>query len=85
MELSPPLIVQILTAAVTIGTLYGMLKTSLKNAESLNERVESDLKEDIARLEKKMDKHNNIVERLTKVEERSKSNSHRIDKMEVKE
>lgn len=33
----------------------------------------------VAALEKKMDKHNNLVERLTKIEERSKSNTHRIN------
>lgn len=35
----------------------------------------------IKSLEKKMDKHNNIVERLAKVEECTKSAHHRIDEL----
>lgn len=33
-------------------------------------------------LETKVDKHNNVIERLYKVEERSKSNTHRLDQVE---
>lgn len=36
----------------------------------------------ISALEKKVEKHNNFIERLTKAEEREKSNSHRIDSLE---
>lgn len=36
----------------------------------------------IASLEKKVEKHNSLIERMYKVEERSKSNSHRLDRME---
>jgi hypothetical protein len=36
------------------------------------------------KLEQKVDKHNNVIERLYIVEERSKSNSHRIDNLETK-
>ena len=36
----------------------------------------------IAQLEEKVHKHNNMVERLYIVEERSKSNRHRIDELE---
>lgn len=35
----------------------------------------------IKQLEKKMDKHNNIVERLTRAEESAKSAHHRIDEL----
>lgn len=35
----------------------------------------------IGALEKKVDKHNSLIERMYKVEERSKSNSHRIDEL----
>ncbi len=34
-------------------------------------------------LEEKVEKHNNMVERLYIVEERSKSNRHRIDELEA--
>ena len=36
----------------------------------------------IDQLEEKVNKHNQMVERLYKVEERAKSNSHRIDDLE---
>lgn len=36
----------------------------------------------IGLLEKKVEKHNNMVERLYVVEQRSKSNQHRIDELE---
>ena len=32
-------------------------------------------------LEKKMDKHNNLIERMTKVEESTKSAHHRVDEI----
>lgn len=35
----------------------------------------------IGALEKKVDKHNSLIERMYKVEERCKSNSHRIDEL----
>ncbi len=38
----------------------------------------------ISALEKKVEKHNNFIERLTKVEEREQSNSHRIECLEGK-
>ena len=36
----------------------------------------------IDRLEEKVSKHNNMVERMYVVEQRSKSNQHRIDELE---
>ena len=36
----------------------------------------------IERLESKMDKHNRLIERMYVVEQRAKSNSHRIKKLE---
>ena len=35
-------------------------------------------------LEQKMDKHNNLVERMQAVEDRAKSNTHRIDTLDDK-
>lgn len=39
----------------------------------------------IGSLEKKVDKHNGLIERMYVVEERSKSNTHRLDRLEEKE
>ena len=36
----------------------------------------------IEQLEKKVDQHNHLVERMVAVEERSKSNTHRLDELE---
>ncbi len=36
----------------------------------------------LKKLEEKVDKHNNVIERLYKVEERAKSNTHRLNKLE---
>lgn len=36
----------------------------------------------IGALEKKVDKHNSVVERTFKLEERAKSNTHRLDEIE---
>lgn len=36
----------------------------------------------LTHLEKKMDKHNHIVERVIETEARAKSNTHRLDRLE---
>ena len=36
----------------------------------------------IGQLEEKVSKHNNLVERMVAVEDRAKSNSHRLDELE---
>ena len=38
----------------------------------------------IEQLEEKVEKHNNMVERMYVVEQRSKSNQHRLDELEAK-
>lgn len=40
------------------------------------------LEEKINTLETKQDKHNNLIERMTRVEDSAKSAHHRIDKLE---
>jgi uncharacterized Rmd1/YagE family protein len=45
---------------------------------SMQQEVKA-LRRDIERLEEKVTKHNNLVERLTIVEQRAKSAHHRID------
>lgn len=79
-------------------TTQDFLKTSIQalekniagKIENLKENIDEkiqDIKEhtrgDFDRLEKKQDKHNNLIERMAKVEESSKSAHHRIDGMEV--
>jgi len=49
--------VQMIVYGVSFGIFIGVVRTALKGLES-----------DIGRLEKKQDKHNNLVEKFTKVE-----------------
>lgn len=63
----PGLYIQIGTSLVSIGVIYGMTKTQIKNIEK-----------SIERLEVKQDKHNGLIERMVKVEQSCKSAHHRI-------
>ncbi len=65
------ILISILSLAGTvIGSALGVLQAN----KLTNFRIQE--------LEKRVDKHNNLVERMTMVEERAKSNTHRIDKLE---
>jgi len=64
------------------GTLCGSLLASNKAQAVMQEQIKG-LKEDINTLSTRVDKHNNLVERMVTVEERSKSNSHRLDGLEA--
>lgn len=57
-----------------VGTIIGSGLGAVATASKTNFRLEQ--------LEKKVDKHNGLVERMVAVEERSKSNTHRIDAWE---
>jgi hypothetical protein len=56
------------------GTVIGSAIGAIAAANKTNFRLEQ--------LEKKVDKHNHLVERMVAVEERSKSNTHRLDELE---
>ena len=68
------------TAAIIVAllSLIGNCLTSwlahLKSTALVTYRLEQ--------LEKKVDQHNHLVERMVAVEERSKSNTHRLDELE---
>lgn len=57
-----------------IGAVAGSALGVVESAKKTNFRLEQ--------LEKKMDKHNNLVERMVAVEERCKSNTHRLDELQ---
>ena len=57
-----------------LGTAAGSVAGVLAANRLTNYRIEQ--------LEKKVEKHNNLVERMVAVEDRSKSNSHRLDELE---
>lgn len=65
----------ILTAILGFaGTVVGSVGGILASSRLTNFRLQQ--------LEEKVKKHNNLVERMTAVEEKIKSNGHRIDELE---
>lgn len=57
-----------------LGTAAGSVAGVLAANRLTNYRIDQ--------LEKKVEKHNNLVERMVAVEDRAKSNSHRLDELE---
>ncbi len=68
--MDPEIVVAILSL---IGTAFGSLIGIIAANRLTNYRIEQ--------LEEKVNKHNNLVERMIKVEESTKSAHHRIDKI----
>lgn len=73
MSISLELMIVIIINVMTAGIFLGGLAMSIKFIEK-----------QIKRLEEKQDKHNNLIERMVKVEESTKSANHRIDNIEGK-
>lgn len=61
-----------------IGTLVGSYFANSKTTAVIQEQIK-DLKKDISTLSNRVDKHNNLVERMVAVEQSTKSAHHRID------
>lgn len=66
------------TITVALLSLAGTLVCNIGGILASNKLVNFRLK----RLEEKVQAHNNLIERMYKVEERAKSNSHRLDALE---
>ena len=64
-----------------IGTWAGSYFANSKTTAVMQEQIKS-LKEDINILSTRVDKHNNLVERMSAVEQSTKSAHHRIDHLE---
>lgn len=64
-----------------IGTLAGSYFANSKTTAVMQEQIKG-IKEDIKTLSTRIDKHNNLVERMAKVEDSTKSAHHRIDHLE---
>lgn len=75
----------VLAAIVTGGiSLAGVIITSLISHNSyrtLSQYQIREIKEDIAALSKRVDKHNNLVERMASAEQAIRSAHRRIDEM----
>ena len=77
-------IVEVIIAALAlVGTLVGSMLANNKHQAVMQEQLKG-VKDDINTLSTRVDKHNSLVERMVVVEQRSKSNSHRIDSLEQK-
>ena len=75
-------IVEVVIAALAlVGTLVGSLLANNKHQAVMQEQLKG-VKDDINTLSSRVDKHNNLVERMVVVEQRSKSNMHRLDTLE---
>ena len=75
-------VVEIVIAVLAlVGTLAGSLLANNKHQAVMGEQLKG-VKDDINTLSTRVDKHNNLVERMVVVEQRSKSNSHRLDSLE---
>ena len=64
-----------------IGTLAGSYFANSKTTAVMQEQIKG-IKEDKKTLSTRVDKHNNLVERMAKVEDSTKSAHHRIDHLE---
>ena len=65
---------EVLTSLLALaGTAIGSITGILTSARLTNFRLKQ--------LEEKVKLHNNLVERMTAVEQRSKSNTHRLDNL----
>lgn len=73
MPISIEFLLVIVVNVLTAGIFLGGLAMSIKFIE-----------QQIKRLEDKQDKHNNLIERMVKVEESSKSAHKRLDNIEGK-
>jgi len=60
--------IQLATSILTLGIVYGITKTQIKNIQKDLKTHVGYIKEDISRLEKKQDKHNSLIERVYKME-----------------
>ncbi len=77
-------IVEVIIASLAlVGTLVGSMLANNKHQAVMGEQIKG-VKDDINTLSSRVDKHNSLVERMVVVEQRSKSNSHRIDTLEKK-
>lgn len=74
----------ILTVLLTASKQSAVLECEVKHLKEDMGKMESNLKEDIKRLETKQDRYNNLQERTAAVESSVKSAHHRLDSLENK-
>lgn len=70
----------IIAVLALIGTLGGSYFANNKNQAVMDEKIK-DIKEDISVLSNRVDKHNNLIERMAIVEDRMNHIEKDIDKL----
>lgn len=69
-------------ALIIVQIIISFSTNSANNVR--HEMTVKEIKEDIARLEKKQDKHNQLIERMIKIEESDKAQWKRIDEFNAR-
>lgn len=76
---------QYIIPAAALIIVQIIISFSNNNANKVrHDMTVKEIKEDIARLEKKQDKHNQLIERMIKIEESDKAQWKRIDEFNAK-
>lgn len=75
------LFVTVIVNIVTVSFFAGILKANQEHQKEMLQLLKEDFQAHFLRLEQKQDKHNNLVERMVRVEDSTKSAHHRIDEM----
>jgi len=88
MSLSTEVYILLITNLVSIGMWVGSViafkKHIVEKLDDFKERqkeIKEEFDKNIKRLEEKQDKHNNLIERMTIVEQSTKAAHHRIDEI----
>ena len=75
---------EIIIAVITaISAVLGSYLANNKSIAVLQEQIK-DIKKDITTLSNRVDKHNNLIERMTVVEQATKSAQHQINELKQK-
>lgn len=82
MNIGAELLVSIGVNVIAVAYFAGVHTESQKSLENSLEELKEHFKERFESLEKKQDKHNNLIERMAVVEQSVKSAHHRIDDAE---
>ena len=73
------LFITITTNIVMIAYFSGQLKSNQDHQKEMLSLLRQEFRENFDRLEAKQDKHNNLIERMARVEDKASSAHHRID------
>jgi len=75
------LFVTVVVNIVLIAFFSGQLKANQNHQKEMIDMMRNEFKENFDRIERKQDKHNNLIERMVRVEDSTKSAHKRIDDM----